>query len=73
MKAAELRDMSVEELGGRERELRSRLFDLRMRHNTGVLESTAEIKVVKHDLARVLTVRSELEHKHNPEGKRPKR
>lgn len=70
MKAKELRELSAEELITRERDLRAQIFDLKVRHNTGVLESTAELSNVKKDLARVLTVRTELEHKLNPEKKR---
>ncbi|RMG13161.1 MAG: 50S ribosomal protein L29 [Deltaproteobacteria bacterium] len=65
MKAKELRELSALELTAREKELRAKLFELRVRHNTGVLDSTADLKKVKKDLARVLTVRNELERKLN--------
>ena len=69
MKAKDLRELSAEELIARERDLRGRIFDMRVRHNTGVLESTSELTSLKRDLARVLTVRTELEHQLNPEKK----
>ena len=70
MKANEMRELSAEEMISRENDLRAKIFDLKVRHNTGVLESTSELSSLKKDLARVLTVRTELEHKLNPEKKR---
>lgn len=56
MKAAELRDQSVEELQGRERELAEQLFALRLQKVTGQLEKPSRVRQVRKDLARVLTV-----------------
>ncbi|MFH1350375.1 MAG: 50S ribosomal protein L29 [Pseudomonadota bacterium] len=61
MKAKEMRDLTAEELGGRERELRQELFNLRFQKATGQLGNTAMIKKTKKDLARILTVLRELE------------
>ncbi len=58
MKTAQLRDMSREELAGKELELRQELFNLSVQHATGQLENTARIRQVKKNIARVLTVRS---------------
>ncbi|MDF1565004.1 MAG: 50S ribosomal protein L29 [Deltaproteobacteria bacterium] len=59
MKTVELRDLSVEELATRESELRRKLFDLKVRHSTAVLDSTAELRSLRRDIARVKTVRRE--------------
>lgn len=67
MKAGALRELSVEELTSRENDLRKQIFELRIRHNTGVLESPAELKNLRRDLARVLTVRTELSAAANKE------
>ncbi len=55
-KAAELRELSTEELRTRERELEQELFRLRMQKATGRLESPAKFRLVRRDLARVKTL-----------------
>lgn len=70
MKASELRDLTAEELNTRERELRAQLFDLKVKHNTGVLESTVDLGKLRRDLARLLGVRNELYRKLNPEKRK---
>ena len=61
MKAAELREQTVEELRDREKVLAEKLFALRLQKVTGQLESPAKVKVARRDLARVLTVLREKE------------
>ena len=56
MKAAELREQTVEELRDKEKDLAEKLFALRLQKVTGQLESPAKVKVARRDLARVLTV-----------------
>ena len=56
MKAAELRDLSADELDVRERELTDQLFRLRIQKSMGQLEAPGKIKGVRRDLARVKTV-----------------
>ncbi len=56
MKAAELREATVEELREKERELAEQLFALRLQKVTGQLENPAKISTLRRDLARVLTV-----------------
>ncbi len=56
MKAAELRDLAAEELGGRERELTDQLFRMRIQKSMGQLEAPEKIKTVRRDLARIKTV-----------------
>jgi large subunit ribosomal protein L29 len=55
-KAAELRELSTEELRDRERELEQQLFRLRMQKATGQLESPAKFRALRRDLARVKTL-----------------
>lgn len=57
--AMEIRALSVEELQRRSGELREALFNLRVKHRTGALESPADIGKNRKDLARVLTVLQE--------------
>ncbi len=61
MKAAELREQTVEDLRDREKELAEKLFALRLQKVTGQLESPAKVKAARRDLARVLTVLREKE------------
>ena len=66
MKPSEIREKSLKELEKMARELKEESFRLRFRHGTGQLKQTANIKLVKQDLARVLTelnVRAEAEAK----------
>ena len=56
MKAAELREMSVEALEEKLKELKAELFNLRFQHAINQLDNPHKIKDVKHDIARVMTV-----------------
>ena len=51
----EMEALSVEELNRRAAELRESLFNLKIQHRTGGLDSSAKIGVSRKDLARVLT------------------
>ncbi len=56
MKVAEVREMGVEELERRVGETRRELFNLRFQHATGQLENTGQLKEVRKNIARLLTV-----------------
>ena len=56
MKAAELRNLSDDELGTRVRELTDQLFRLRLQKSMGQLEAPRKIRDVRRDLARAKTV-----------------
>lgn len=57
MKAAELRELTVDELKQREGELKRKLFNLRFQRAGGELDNTAELRKTRRDIARVMTVR----------------
>ncbi len=61
MKYSEVLELSDDELGFKEKELRQELFNLRFRKATGQLDNTARIGVLKRDLARVMTSKRERE------------
>lgn len=61
MKIKEIRDLSVDELKQKERDLVDELFRLKVRHATGQLDSPAMMKSVKKDIARIKTVLKERE------------
>ena len=52
----ELRQLTPQDLETRVAELKRQLFDLKSKHNTGVLDSTADLQKTKRDIARCLTV-----------------
>ena len=56
MKVAEVRELGVEEIERRVAETRRELFNLRFQHATGQLENTGQIRDVKRNIARLLTV-----------------
>jgi large subunit ribosomal protein L29 len=56
VKASELKDLTIEELRSKEKEIQETLFNLRFQHATGLLENTMRIPMTKKDLARVKTV-----------------
>ena len=55
MKAAELRDLGVDELGAKERDLTDQLFRMRIQQSMGQLEAPARVRTVRRDLARIKT------------------
>ncbi len=55
----ELRELEPKELRARAAELRQTLFDLKNKHSTGVLDSTADLDKTKREIARILTVAAE--------------
>lgn len=59
LKAADLRQLSGDELRSKVSELKEELFGLRFQAATGQLEDTARICEVRKDLARVYTVLQE--------------
>ncbi len=63
MKAAELRDMTVDELQKREQDMRRELFNLRFQQATGEIENPRRIRALRRDIARVLTIVTEKNRK----------
>jgi len=56
MKTKEIRQMSSEELNKKLNELKNELFNLRFRLATGQLDNPLSIRIVKKDIARVMTI-----------------
>jgi large subunit ribosomal protein L29 len=57
----ELRDLERKELLARAAELKQTLFDMRNKHSTGVLDSTADLGKTRREIARILMVAREKE------------
>ena len=56
MKAIELRDLALEELEEKSRDLRGELFNVKVKRSTGQLENTALLRQLRRNVARVETV-----------------
>jgi large subunit ribosomal protein L29 len=56
VKVAEARELDVEELERRLADTRRELFNLRFQHATGQLENSGQLKQVRKNIARILTV-----------------
>jgi large subunit ribosomal protein L29 len=61
VKAAELRELSEEELVTRLREAKAELFNLRVQGATGQLDNHRRLQVVRRDIARIYTIMRERE------------
>ncbi len=59
MKPSEVRGLTIDELTQKEQDLRRELFNLRFQQATGEIENPMRIRMVRKDIARVLTTRSE--------------
>ena len=61
MKASEIRKLSAKELDAKLLELKDELFKLRFQQAINQLDNPMRISAVKKDIARVLTVRRDVE------------
>lgn len=58
-KITEIRELSSEELQARLRDLKQEGLNLRLQQVTGQLENSARLKLVRREVARVMTVLTE--------------
>jgi large subunit ribosomal protein L29 len=56
MKVAEIRELSIDALRDREKELDDQVFRLRIQKSMGQLEAPAKVRELRRDLARVKTI-----------------
>jgi large subunit ribosomal protein L29 len=59
MKPSELKDLTIDELAQKENELRKELFNLKFQQATGEIENPMRIRLLRKDIARVLTITTE--------------
>jgi large subunit ribosomal protein L29 len=59
MKSSDVRAKSVDELKSELAELRKEQFNLRFQRASGQLENTSRVRVVRRDIARIMTVLGE--------------
>lgn len=55
MKNSEIRDLSVDELIAKSRDLKQESFGLRLQQRSGQLENPARLTAIRKDLARIET------------------
>lgn len=61
MKVADVRDLAVEDLRQRVKEIDDQLFRLRIQKSMGQVEAAGKLKALRRDMARVQTVLREKE------------
>jgi large subunit ribosomal protein L29 len=61
MKVAEIRELSIDALRDREKELDDQVFRLRIQKSMGQLEAPAKVREIRRDLARIKTILREKE------------
>ena len=61
MELKKMREMTEIELNGELDKMKKELFNLRFQHVTGQLENPVKMRELKKDIARVLTVRRDVE------------
>jgi large subunit ribosomal protein L29 len=59
MDVAELRDLSVDDLEARAKELEDQLFRMRIQQSLGQLDAPLKLRFTRRDLARIKTVITE--------------
>ncbi|GBD98769.1 50S ribosomal protein L29 [bacterium BMS3Abin07] len=65
MRASDLRNLTTDELKQKEIDFRKELFNLRFQNATGEIQNPLRIRIVRKDIARVLTLISEKIKKQN--------
>ena len=56
MKIGEIRELSVEDLQSRVKDLNNQLFRLRIQKSMGQLEAPTKLRTLRRDLARIKTI-----------------
>jgi large subunit ribosomal protein L29 len=58
MKFADIRDLTVEELRKREKQMNEELFEMKMKHSLGQLSNPLQIRHLRKDCSRIKTALS---------------
>ena len=61
MKATEIRELTVDDLRARVKDLDDQVFRLRIQKSMGQLEAPAKVREIRRDLARIRTILREKE------------
>ncbi len=68
MKTNEMRDLTLQELEIKEREMAQGLFDMKLRHSLNQLDNPLTIRKARKDLARIKTLMTERHREQASEG-----
>lgn len=63
MKTEDIRELSVEDMEHRFEELRVELFNLRFQKAKNLLDNPDRIRLIKRDIARLLTIKTQRQNK----------
>ncbi len=63
MTSKEIRDLSSDEISTKVRAAREELLQLRLRKQTGQVEKTSQLRTLRKDIARLLTIQNEKKNK----------
>jgi large subunit ribosomal protein L29 len=63
MTSKEIRDLSSDEITTKVRAAREELLQLRLRKQTGQVEKTSQLRTLRKDIARLLTIQNEKKNK----------
>jgi len=63
MDVGELRDLSVDDLEARAKELEDQLFRMRLQQSLGQLDAPLKLRFTRRDLARIKTIITEKQRK----------
>lgn len=61
MKIKDIRGMSSDDLKNKEKSLKKELFDLKFQRKIGRVEKPARFRVIRRDIAKILTILNERE------------
>ena len=73
MKASDARAMTVDQLDDEVLKLKKEQFNLRFQRATGQLENTSRVRVVRRDIARILTIAKQKRAGAEPAAKTPEK
>jgi len=62
MKMSEIKDLTEAELAAKSNEIRQELFGLRLKQASSQLEQPAKLRLLRREVARLETRRSQLRH-----------
>lgn len=68
MKPHEIRDMTIQEIERKIKESKENLFKLKLKLSTKQIENTSQIKIMKRDIARLITILKEKKSKEAVKG-----
>ena len=68
MKASEIRDLTLDEIEEKLLDTKKELFNLRVQDSLGQAEQPLRIRELRRDVARILTIKSELEKQQEPQS-----